>query len=399
MRILHASDWHLGKTLEGRSRIPEQADYLDEVVRLAADVDLVVIAGDVFDVYNPPIDAEELYFDTLARLGDGGRRPVVVIAGNHDSPDRIAAATPLAAAHGVYILGRVGQEPGRTGSVTYAAPGVLGVGTPCGQEVRVAALPYPSEARLALLLTENVRERSLQTAYSEKVKSVLHGLAEHFTPGTVNLAVSHLQVRACLASESERALVGGAYQVETDVFPSTAQYVALGHLHRAQDVPDAPTAVRYCGAPLAFRFSETGEERSHTVVEVDPGGSARIHRIPIDAGRPLVVWEAASLAEVVHGVEQGLHETAFIDLQLRVDAALSHAELATLRRLPRDFVRIRAVLPEAALGPVAREDRLELAPAELFRAFYRDAVGSEPDAPLVDLFMELASDVVAETRS
>ncbi|MCB9678761.1 MAG: exonuclease subunit SbcD [Alphaproteobacteria bacterium] len=399
MRILHASDWHLGKTLEGRSRIPEQADYLDEVVRLAADVDLVLIAGDVFDVYNPPIDAEELYFETLARLGDGGRRPVVVIAGNHDSPDRIAAATPLAAAHGVYILGRVGQAPKAGGGVSYAAPGVLGVGTPCGQEARIAALPYPSEARLSLLLTETVRERSLQHAYSEKVKAVLTGLAEHFDPGAVNLMTSHLQVRACLASESERALVGGAYQVETDVFPASAQYVALGHLHRAQDVPGAPTAVRYCGAPLAFRFSEAGEERTHTLVEVEPGGAAVVHRIPIDAGRPLAVWQAESFQAVLAGVEAGLHADAFVDLQLQVDRALTHAELATLRKLPRDFVRIRAVLPEAALGPVDRQDRLELAPAELFKAFHRDATGTEPDDALVDLFVQLASDVVAEARS
>jgi exonuclease SbcD len=395
MRILHASDWHLGKTLEGRSRIPEQEAYLDEVVQLARDVDLVLIAGDVFDVYNPPIDAEELYFETLARLGAHG--PVVVIAGNHDSPDRIAAATPLARAHRVHIVGRVGQELREGQGVPFTAPGVVGLETAAG-EVRVAALPYPSEARLKLLLTETVRERSLQQAYSEKVRRVLHGLAAHFDPAAVNLITSHLQVRACMQSESERALVGGAYQVETDVFPGAAQYVALGHLHRAQDVPDAPTAVRYCGAPLAFRFSETDEPRTHTLVEVEPGGDATIHTVPIDAGRPLVVWETWGFDEVLQGVEDGLHPDAFIDLKIRVETALTHAELATLRRLPRDFVRIRAIFPESAVGPVAKEERLTLEPAELFRAFHRDVVGSEPDTALVDLFVELASDVVTEAR-
>lgn len=376
MRILHTSDWHLGKTLEGRSRVPEQAAYLDEVVRLADDVDLVLIAGDVFDVYNPPIDAEELYFDTLARLGRAGRREVVVIAGNHDSPDRIAASRPLARAHGVHIAGRT------------TSFGPIALSLERG-EVVVGALPYPSEARLNLLLqAEAKEERSLQAAYSAKVGAVLEELARAFRPNAVNVLTSHLQVRACLQSESERALIGGAYQVETDVFPSSAQYVALGHLHRAQDVPDVPIPVRYCGAPLAYRFSERDVPRTHTVVDVQPGGVAHIEQIPIDAGRPLVVWEVASVPEVAAGVADGLHHDAFIELHVRSDRALGHAEMATLRRLPRDFVRIRVVLPDAddVLPP---EVRHTLGAAELFRAFHRDQVGSEPEDALVDLFVEL----------
>lgn len=374
MRILHTSDWHLGKTLDGRSRIPEQEVYLAEVRTLAADADLVIVAGDVFDVYNPPIDAEELYFETLAALADHGRRQVVVIAGNHDSPDRIAAAAPLAQLHGVHIVGRP-----RTESVV--------VGTAAGEAV-IGALPYPSEARLKTVLTEAVEERSLQAAYSAKVGELLHRLADDFRPHAVNVVVSHLQVRACLSSESERVLVGGAYQVEAEVFPETAQYVALGHLHRAQDVPGSIVPTRYCGAPLAFRFSERDLERSHTLVEVEPGGEATIHTFPIDAGRPLVQWVVSGLDELLADIEEGKHATAFIDLELHLSRGLTHAELTTIRRLPRDFVRIRVVLPEAN-DPAAPDARLQLEPADLFRAFHRDQTGHEPDDALVDLFLEL----------
>lgn len=374
MQILHTSDWHLGKTLEGRSRIPEQQAYLREVVELAQDVDVVLIAGDVFDVYNPPIEAEELYFETLATLAEGGRRQVVVIAGNHDSPDRIAAASPLATMHGVHILGR----PPTT---------AVDLSTPAGRLV-IAALPYPSEARLRTVLTEEVDERSLQTAYSAKVGAVLHQLAEGFRPDAVNLCLSHLQVRRCLSSESERVLVGGAYQVDTEAFPETAQYVALGHLHRAQDVPDSLVPTRYCGAPLAFRFSERELERTHTLVSIEPGGQAVVRTEPIQAGRPLVLWSVSSLAELLAEVEDGAHADAFIDLELRLDAPPTHADLTTLRRLPRDFVRIRAVLPEAQETP-AGESRLQLDPADLFRAFHRDQTGSEPDQGLIELFLEL----------
>ncbi|MEZ4237801.1 MAG: exonuclease subunit SbcD [Myxococcota bacterium] len=116
MRILHTSDWHLGRTLHGRSRAAEHEAFLDELVDLAGEVDLVLVSGDVFESTNPPIDAEQLYFDALARLGDGGRRGVVVIAGNHDSPDRLRASAPLCERHGVWVLGRPGDRPsGREG--------------------------------------------------------------------------------------------------------------------------------------------------------------------------------------------------------------------------------------------------------------------------------------------
>lgn len=381
MRILHASDWHLGKTLEGRSRLPEQAAYLEEVVRLAADVDLVIVAGDIFDVYNPPIDAEQLYFETLARLGEAGKRHVVVIAGNHDSPDRIAASAPLADLHGVHVVG----QP------TDAA---IRLDLPKGR-VNIGALPYPSEARLRTVLSTTLKEENLQAAYSQRVQAVFETLAKPFTPDAVNLLVSHLQVRACLQSESERALIGGAYQVETSVFPASADYVALGHLHRPQDVP-GPVLARYCGAPLAYRFSERDIARTHTLIEV--GEETHIHTLPIDAGRPLVVWEAGGYDEVLAGVEDGWHADAFIDLGIQLDRPLTHNEVATLRKLPRDFVRIRALLP-APEEQVAREARLELAPSELFQAFYRDQTGNEPDAGLIDLFVELASDVLAEGRT
>lgn len=381
MRILHASDWHLGKTLEGRSRLPEQEAYLDEVVRLAADVDLVLIAGDVFDVYSPPIDAERLYFETLARLGDAGRRHVVVIAGNHDSPDRIAAAAPLADLHGVHVVGQPTEHP-------------LSLDLPGGRVV-LAALPYPSEARLRLLLSNTMEETNLQAAYSAKVAKVLAALSTGFRADATNLMMSHLQVRACLQSESERALIGGAYQVESSIFPATADYVALGHLHRAQDVPSAPTTVRYCGAPLAYRFSERDVGRTHTIVE-HANDSVRVETVPIDAGRDLIVWEAGSYAEVLAGVEDGWYANAFIDLGIQMERALTHDELATLRRLPREFVRVRAVLP-ASTSEGVREARLDLAPTELFRAFYRDQTGSEPDSGLVDLFVELAGNALQDT--
>lgn len=397
MRILHTADWHLGKPLAGRSRSAEHEAYADELVALAQDVDLVLVAGDVFDTYNPPIEAEELFYDTMARLGDRGRRAVVVLAGNHDSPDRLAAPGPLSRTHGVYILGRPGDVlsgrpgEGRSGRVALeaTAPSVLALRTADGARAVIAALPYPSEARLRKLLASTLEERSVQRGYAEAVGAAFAQLSTHFAPDAVNLAMSHLYVCDAEPSASERPLVGGAYQVPPSVFPSTADYVALGHLHTPQSIDAAPVPTWYSGAPLAYRFSEAGVRRTHNVVEIVAGGSARVEQVPISAGRPLVAWEVpGGVDAVVKRVEEGDGDGAFIDLSLEVTRPLTHDEVATLARLPRDFVRVRAVLPEALRRAVPAA-RAALPPSELFRAFVRTHAREEPDDALVRLFVEL----------
>ena len=252
MRILHTADWHFGRTLEGRSRLPEQEAFVDELVAIAEDeaIDLVLVAGDVYDSVNPPAAAEQLYFDALSRLADGGKRAVAVIAGNHDQPERIAAASPLALRSGIRLAGLPQAEPLTVG---VARTGELAV---------IAALPYPSESRLRELLSEEADESKLRSAYSDRVGRLMAGMASAFRPDAVNLAMSHLYVLGGLETDSERPIqVGGAYTVDPSAFAAGAQYTALGHLHRPQRVGGVDT-VRYSGSPLAYSFSEAGQAKS-----------------------------------------------------------------------------------------------------------------------------------------
>ncbi|MEN0063245.1 MAG: exonuclease subunit SbcD [Myxococcota bacterium] len=408
MRILHTSDWHLGRTLHGYSRADEHEAFLQEVVELCADVDLVILSGDVFETANPPIEAEELFFDTLARLGDGGRRAVVVIAGNHDSPDRLAAAQPLSARHGVWVFGRPGDEleplavPAKDAArvaMDPLGPSAIALRWPDGRRANIAALPYPSEARLRRLLAAPTGDHDRQRAYSRWVGQAFAKLEQDFDPGAVNLATAHLAVRSCMPRPSERVLVGGAYQIDAGDLPRKAHYTALGHLHFPQLVEDAPGLARYAGAPLAMRFSERDDPRVHTIVEAHPGQPASVELLPVSAGRPLVLWEAASLSEVQRSVQNGRYENAFIDLIVDVSRHLTHAQLASLKRLPRDFVRITPRLPQAtateSADPIERRD---LPVDVLFREFYRQQTGAEPDQGLVELFLELADGPEAEER-
>jgi exonuclease SbcD len=412
MRILHTSDWHLGRTLHGHSRGPEHERFLDELVEVAQGVDLVLVSGDVFETTNPPIEAEEMLYDALARLGDGGKRAVVVIAGNHDSPDRLLAPSSLTSTHGVWILGRPGDVPkprvhfggkGRASGVVLAesGPSLLKLDLPSGERAVVLAVPYPSEARLKQLLSPKLDERDLQRAYNQRLAGLFAELSQSFEPGAVNLATSHLAIRSCMPGGSERVLIGGAWQVDGAILPR-AQYVALGHIHLAQQVTDAPTLARYAGAPLPMRFSEKDFPRHHVLIEVSPGGEPKLELVPIQAGRPLVHWRATSVTEVERRAVSGEDRDAFIDLELAVPTRPTHAELARIRRLPRDILRIRTILPESELTPLelsqlaAGAGRREVPISELFSAFYRETTGHEPARELTDLVVELTAEETPE---
>ena len=297
-RLLHTADWHLGRRLEGRSRHAEQVAVLDEICEIAEreQVDAVLIAGDVYDSYNPPAEAESLYYSTIVRLVDGGRRPVIVIAGNHDSPDRLRASDPYGRALGVVTLGYPDDvaEAFDCGEGKMACTGIgpssLRLRLASGESINVIPLPYPSEARLGRLLSERLDDEDAGRDYEQGVRRLMErAAAECFVEGGTNIVMSHLFLSGGQESESERPIqVGGAHSVWPTTFPEGTSYVALGHLHRPQQFerPDG-TVVRYAGSPLCYSFSEAGQEKGITIVDV-AGGSAEVRTIPLTVGRRLV---------------------------------------------------------------------------------------------------------------
>ncbi|NLN26758.1 MAG: exonuclease SbcCD subunit D [Firmicutes bacterium] len=387
MRILHTADWHLGRTLEGRDRLPEQEAFIDELCAIADDqgIQLVLIAGDVFDTVNPPAAAEELYYDALARLADYGRRRVIVIAGNHDSPDRLTAPQPLAERHGICLLGL----PVQTGLRPLILP-VPGSDEPAV----VAALPYPSEARLNEVLTAEADEAALQKAYSDRVAEVFGALARGFRPDAVRLAMSHLFVAGGKESDSERPLqVGLASAVAPSGLPQGAHYIALGHLHRPQTVHAAPSPARYSGSPLAYSFSEAGQAKSVVVIDAGAHCEAKIEEIHLSAGRPLVRWKAeGGLPQVEAWCAAGRDANAWVDLELHLTAPLTVDQIGRLRSMHPGIVAIRPVFPGEQEAAAAGEGRSRLPADELFRRFYLQRIGAEPDEELVRLFVSLLAE-------
>ncbi len=400
MRILHTSDWHLGRALEGRSRQKEQEDFIEEICLISDDqnIDCLILAGDVFDAFNPPAFAEQLFYEALDRLSLGGSRAVVVLAGNHDNPERLIAAAPIARRHGIVLLGLPSEEPylstPDTGGVHIVRGGAswLEMAVPgCSHGAVILALPYPSETRLKELLCDSLDDESLvMESYSNRVKLTFEQLSRQYRMDTVNIAASHIFVQGGWTSDSERPVysVGGAYTVDPGAMPGRAQYVALGHLHRPQVVAGSPALCRYAGSPLAYSFSEAGQAKSVTVVEIIPGSTPEINEIHLSSGRPLVRWRAVSTEQVYRWLEEGRDSSAWIDLEIKVEAPLSIAEIHKLRKACERFIEIRPVYPELEVA-AARESIAGLPIEELFSRFYQRKKGSAPDNKLVELFMEM----------
>lgn len=364
MRILHTGDWHFGKTLEGRSRLKEQENFVDELVRIAdwQQADLILMAGDVYDSVNPPAAAEQLFYEACAKLTANGR-PLVVISGNHDQPERVSSVSPLVARQGITLIGLPVAE-----AVT------VGVSR-TGELAKIAALPYPSEARLNELLSAEGGEEELRKAYSARVGTLMKKLAGQFKPETVNLAMSHIYVLGGLECDSERPIqVGGAYTVDPSALSIGAQYTALGHLHRPQAVK-GEGIIRYSGSPLAYSFSEAGQAKSVMMIDVAPGGAPALEEVHLSCGRPLVRWKAKGGLEEVHRwLDEGRDADAFIDLEISLNESLSLGEIQRLRRSRDGFVHIRPIYPEMEREEL-RQERSGLPVSELFRRFYQRQIG------------------------
>jgi len=279
LKILHTSDWHVGKVLKGQSRVDEHIAVLAEVVDVtrAERPDLVLVAGDLFDNAAPIPDATRIVTRALSALRATGAE-VVAIAGNHDNGLALDALRPWAEAAGVTLRGTV-----RT-----AADHMLTGSTADGEPWRLVALPFLSQ-RFAIRATEmfELTAAETQQTYADHIARLLSTLCAGFAADAVNLVTAHLTVLGGTAGGGERdAHTVQAYAVPATIFPPGTHYVALGHLHRRQQVP-GPCPVHYCGSPLAVDFGEEENTPSVSIVEVTVDTPAKVREVPVSSATPL----------------------------------------------------------------------------------------------------------------
>lgn len=257
MRILHTSDWHLGRQFHGQGMLTHQAAFIDHLLAEieSSQVDLVVVAGDIYDRALPPVDAVALADDAFARLA-ASRARVVITSGNHDSAQRLGFNARLADAAGFHL---------RTHLDRVAEPVLL---DDEHGPVAVYGIPYlePDQAKRAW----DLPARSHQAALTEALSRIRADLTTRLA-GTRSVVLAHAFVIGGQASDSERDIaVGGVSSVATSVFEDL-DYVALGHLHGRHTLTDS---IRYSGSPLAYSFSEADHVKGSWLVDLDADGFA-----------------------------------------------------------------------------------------------------------------------------
>ena len=400
MRVLHTSDWHVGRAIRGRSRAAEHQAVLAEIAAIAEreSADLAVVAGDLFDTATPAPEAERIVYRALLDLAAGGR-PVVVVAGNHDSAQRLGAVAPLSLASGIHVASAI--RPAGDGGVLDVDVG--------GEVARVALLPFPSQRYVvtADLLMGARDAADAHAAYADRVVRILGLLTAGFRTDTVNLVAAHLMVMGGTMGGGERgAHTVFDYWVPATAFPATAQYVALGHLHRAQRLA-GPAPLHYCGSPLQLDFGETANDPVVNLVDVRPGLPAEVRPVPLAAGRRLrtirgtlvdVLAAAAAPGDgagapgEAPGSGVGPHLRIVLDEPARAGLADEVRE-----RLP-DAVEVvlapRDGDADADGTRVADPDRLRRTPHDLFTEYLS---GHEVDDDrVVSLFDDLVDEVASE---
>jgi exonuclease SbcD len=383
MRLLHTADWHIGKPF-AINRLPEQEAILAEIVEIATTsrVDCVLVCGDVFDSRAPSAEAEKAVFTFFADLV---KRNIaaVIIGGNHDHPKRLGALRRLLDPLRILIR----PEPVRPedgGVIEFAV----------GDEVaRIAVLPFVSERHIVDACAVMGPEEQWYGEYGENVSAMMSLLSRSFHADTINIVMAHLFAFGSETSGSEWAIhTALPYAISPARFPATAQYIALGHLHRPQEVPTSPVPCQYAGAPLQLDFGEQGQRKRVVLLDAKAGRPVQVESVLLTKGRNLRDIEGR-----ISEIEAKAGE--FADDYLRVT-------VITDGPAPGLADRVRACLPNALYihtksaitsGAPALAPRAEAKPQELFREFYRRQHGTEAAAELVQMFKELYEEAVHAT--
>ena len=344
MRLIHTSDWHLGRTLHGENLLPHQDSFLrwllDEAVRQRAGA--VVVAGDVYDRAVPPLDAVRLLDATLLRFAQA-RIPVILISGNHDSAVRLGFGGGLSEAAGIHL---------RTSVSDLARPVLL-----ADEDGPVAIYGIPYLLPDAVMADLGVQTRTHEAVLAEAARLIRADAATRGLARTV--VAAHAFVTGGQPAESERDIrVGGVADVPAAVFAGFS-YVALGHLHGAQRAgpPRSGTVIRYSGSPLAFSFGEKDHVKSVTLAEIDAGGRVAATALPAPVPRPL---------REVRGRLDDLLARADSDLADLAGAWVKVVLTDTVRP-PVPMERLREKWPHTLILDFAPEGQLTSSDADLQR--------------------------------
>ena len=388
MKFIHTSDWHIGKNLEGHSRLEEQEKFCDDFVKIVEEnnIDMVIIAGDVYDTSNPPAGAETLFYKTICRLADDGNRCVLVIAGNHDNPERLSAVSPLAKEQGIIILGyplsSTTESKYKGFEITEAGRGYLKLKIG-GEKATIITLPYPSEKRLNDAIRNVDDENELQKNYSNKVGDIFRKLEENFEEDSINIAVSHLFVSGGDPSDSERQIqLGGSLVVDKHDLPQKAS---------------ERLNVYYSGSPLQYSVKERIYAKGANIVEIHANETPVVEQVYFNNYKPIEVFKCDGIEEALKVCEENKDRDIWSYFEIKTDEVISQENIKKMKEYLKDIIEIKPII--TSHYEEENIDLKEKSMAQLFNDFYKFKEKCEPRGELMDLFLNIVSEEGEENET
>lgn len=383
MRFIHTADWHLGRLFFGRHLTDDQAHVLDELVQLARDAraEAVVIAGDIYDRAVPPVEAVELFDDTLSRLLLDEKIKVLYIAGNHDSAARLGFGSRLLAGGGVFVAGQLQAD---------AAPIVL---DDAHGKVAFSLLPYMEPATVRFVYGEAAEELA---GFDEATSFAVARAAALVPEGCRSVAVAHAFIAGGASSDSERPLsVGGSDSVSPACF-ARFSYTALGHLHAPQQAGAAN--IRYAGSLMKYSFSEAGQRKGATIVDLAADGSVMIEEAALAAPHDLQVVRG-TLQKILEDRECFPKSEDYIAVELMDKGPVLDAHGKLSRIYPNVLQVTRPGLMEQA-GVLREQGRKKLERPDdvLFGEFFADMTGETLDEAQKKELFDVLEELLREER-
>lgn len=403
MRLLHTSDWHLGKKLNNFDRLEEQRDVMREIVSIADEqnVDMVVVAGDLFDTFNPSSDAQQLLYQTLYELSHDGQRPVIAIAGNHDSPDRVESPEVLAQVSGIFMFGYPNSMPGNAYThkkfhITKTDQGFMEIQIPgCMAPIRILHTPFTNQERLQAYL--GVTEDEEQKALRNQLQNMWQKVADKYCDNAgVNILIAHQFVinnendTDVKEPDDENAVnVGGTSAIFSYNIPRQIQYNALGHLHQCRKVGD--NNIWYSGSPLEYSFAETNQDKFVLVSDIEPNKEPSVNKILLESGCKLKRMTFNNIMDATNWLEK--NKDCWVELTIVSDNYLSHSDKQMLYDASNKIV---AIIPQVnttsdTLSAGSLISSIRTDKTALFMSYFTKMKGGEPDQSLIDLFKEIIS--------
>ena len=358
MKLFHTADLHLGKILHEVSLVDDQRALCDRMITqlCALNPDCLLLAGDIYDRSIPPPEAVSLLDDFFTRLVSEYKKPVIVIAGNHDSPDRLSYASRILKGSNLHIVTEFDPE---------APPIML---SDAAGPVAICPLPYVEPA----LVREKLRDPEIHSQQAA-ITAALGALRRQVPEGARSVLLAHAFVQGATTSTSERPLsVGTAEAVPADVFEGF-HYVALGHLHRPQSFSDG--RIRYAGSPLKYSQSEIDHKKSYSLIDLEPDGSIETRELEITPSRD-VCRVSGTLEELVSFGSSHPARECYVAVDL-VDTSIVFDAAAKLRNIFPYLLTVRPPeLPTVSNFTAPSAEQIALNPLRLFEQFVQQVHGT-----------------------